>query len=30
LADLLAKVELPAKVTPARPDARERVDAVCR
>ena len=30
LGDLLAKVELPVKTAPARPDARERVDTVCR
>jgi DNA-binding response OmpR family regulator len=30
LGDLLAKVELPAMTAPARPDARERVDTVCR
>ena len=30
LGDLLAKVELPVKTVPARPDARERVDTVCR
>jgi DNA-binding response OmpR family regulator len=30
LGDLLAKVELPAKTAPARFDARERVDTVCR
>ena len=30
LRDLLAKIELPTRVVPARRDARERVDAVCR
>lgn len=30
LGDLLAKVETPAKMAPARRDARERVDTVCR
>jgi len=30
LGDLLAKVEFPAKPAAARPDARERVDTVCR
>jgi DNA-binding response OmpR family regulator len=30
LGDLLAKIELPAKGAPARRDARERVETVCR
>ena len=30
LADLLAKIEMPAKGAPARPNARERVETVCR